>query len=217
MKCQTCNAVIPPEWKSAISSNLCPACGDKIYNTDVAELICGLADALSKMPNDAVAIAGWMVSNYEIRKIGDAKPVEEFYGKKVKNEQSTNDLTKNKFLKNTTVFKDIKKTNEKIAAMAQAISGLDVDEEMYGDGSSEIAVEESVDDEELPPQKPVKRMSEILATNQMLTDPKEDVSEEEIVEIMQTVANSGPLTLDKFKRIQSQEKFNEGRGLFKRS
>lgn len=80
MNCITCQAAIPPAWKSAIANNLCPACGQQIYNDETKELIDGLASALAQMPNDPQGLAGWLLSNYEMRKVGDGEPTTRFFG-----------------------------------------------------------------------------------------------------------------------------------------
>lgn len=247
MKCQTCNTIIPPEWKSAISSNLCPACGDKIYDLDVAELISGLADALSKMPNDFIGIAGWIVSNYEIRKIGEAKPVEKFYGKQ--KQQSDEENPSNKFLQRTNAYKNIaatqNKTNNKLAAMAAAIANGNIDEEMYGTGSSEITAPDDApeiyENEEVPDvavtqiAAPIKyqmpdRPSRALVTEAQLINSKVSLSDEELaaayalaggLDTGEVVSDNPVVTRElhqqRMKRVLSQQNFESGGGFIRRS
>jgi hypothetical protein len=43
-----------------------------------------LAGAITKMPNDVQGIVGWLLSNYEFNKIGDAVPTEKFHRKSSK-------------------------------------------------------------------------------------------------------------------------------------
>lgn len=80
MKCMSCGAPISPEFKSAISNNICPACGGEIMNEATLDLLDDLKEALQSMPNDPEGLAGWLLSNYEMRKIGNADPVTHFYG-----------------------------------------------------------------------------------------------------------------------------------------
>ncbi len=80
MKCMSCGAIIPPEFKAAIASNICAGCGGEIMNEATLELLDELKEALQEMPNDPEGIAGWLLSHYEMRKFGSAQPVGQFYG-----------------------------------------------------------------------------------------------------------------------------------------
>ena len=81
MRCMNCDADILPAYVKAIENNICPGCGEQIYNTATSELMIELTEAMRKMPNDPQGIVGWLMSNYQFRKIGDAAPVEKFYRK----------------------------------------------------------------------------------------------------------------------------------------
>ena len=78
MKCMSCNVDIPPTFKNSIQNNLCPSCGGAIMSDAAIELLDEIKEALSKMPNDPEGLAGWLLSNYEMRKIGSAEPVQFF-------------------------------------------------------------------------------------------------------------------------------------------
>ena len=80
MRCMNCNADIPPEWVGALKANSCPSCLGQIYNDATQELMQELALAMERMPHDPQGIAGWLLSNYQFRKIGDGKPVDKFFG-----------------------------------------------------------------------------------------------------------------------------------------
>jgi len=81
MKCMTCQVDIPPTFKDAIQNNKCPSCGQAIYTDEMKSLITEIREALEKMPNDPEGLAGWIVSNYNLTKVGDASPAT-FYGPK---------------------------------------------------------------------------------------------------------------------------------------
>ena len=83
MKCDSCGVDIPPAWVKVIASNICVECSGPIMSDGTIELMSGLKDALEKMPNDPQGIAGWLLSNYQMRKIGDGVPTE-FIGVKPK-------------------------------------------------------------------------------------------------------------------------------------
>jgi hypothetical protein len=63
-----------------INKNECPACGQQIMNDAMQELLVELRQALTEMPNDPEGLAGWLLTHYRLVKIGDGKPVMEFFG-----------------------------------------------------------------------------------------------------------------------------------------
>ena len=71
MFCEQCKIEIPPAWKLVIIKNECPACGEKIMSDASKQLLDELKEAMSKMPNDPEGLAGWLLSNYKLVKIGD--------------------------------------------------------------------------------------------------------------------------------------------------
>lgn len=76
MKCISCDADIPSVWVAALSSNCCPGCSGPIYSEQSKQLMDELREAMSAMQNaDAPSIAGWLLDNYQLTKIGDAQPV----------------------------------------------------------------------------------------------------------------------------------------------
>lgn len=83
MKCDSCGVDIPPAWVKIIAGNECPECNGAIMSDGTIELMVGLKTALEQMPNDPQGIAGWLLSNYQMRKIGDGAPTE-FIGVKPK-------------------------------------------------------------------------------------------------------------------------------------
>jgi hypothetical protein len=74
MNCQNCGIEIPPTWTAALTANVCPACGQPIMGEEIQTLIKDLSEALKIMPANAEAIAGWVVSNYKLTKIGSYDP-----------------------------------------------------------------------------------------------------------------------------------------------
>lgn len=76
MKCMTCEADIPSAWVAALASNNCPGCAGPIYSEQSKELMDELRTAMSAMKNaDAESIAGWILDNYQLVKIGSGEPV----------------------------------------------------------------------------------------------------------------------------------------------
>ena len=147
MQCMTCQAPIHPEFVHSIKSNICPACGGQMMNDAAQELIKELSEALTKMPNDPQGIAGWLLSHYELRKVGTGEPVNEFYGTQKAAAQQPGHpgvlrVPENriqKFLKQAGVKRPIKRPEE-YADLVNEIQGVD-----YGDIDGPITVSESDD------------------------------------------------------------------------
>jgi hypothetical protein len=78
MFCEQCKVEIPPAWVQVIAKNECPACGGEIMSEQTKELLTELKDAMERMPNDPEGLAGWLLSNYRLMKIGEAQPTD-FY------------------------------------------------------------------------------------------------------------------------------------------
>lgn len=87
MKCDSCGVDIPPAWSRVIAVNICPNCEGSIMSDGTIELMTGLKEALEKMPNDPQGIAGWLLSNYRMQKVGDGAPTE-FIGVKPKGQNN---------------------------------------------------------------------------------------------------------------------------------
>jgi hypothetical protein len=109
------------------------------------ELLNELKDAMSKMANDPEGLAGWLLSNYKLHKIGTAEPTE-FYGKPIPRQQQQDDIDYNnlkinrnnpalKYLENSVCGKALmnRKSLEQIAlekqAEAEEPGTVEIDEE----------------------------------------------------------------------------------------
>jgi hypothetical protein len=131
MKCINCETEMSPSFVKAIEDNYCPACGKNLYDDTVKELITGLKEALETMGHNPIGLAGWLLSNFHMKKIGDCAPVE-FYGTKKAPDSSTPlkiaDNPLQKFLKNAGVesIADIDKQSHYKSLAAQINSGEDI-------------------------------------------------------------------------------------------
>jgi len=74
MFCGECGIEIPPAWTVVLAKNECPACEGVIMSAAARELFEELRSAMERMPNDPEGLAGWLLSNYRLMKIGDAEP-----------------------------------------------------------------------------------------------------------------------------------------------
>lgn len=131
MNCNSCNADIPPSFVAVIAKNECPACSGPIMLEDTIELMSGLKSALEQMPNDPQGIAGWLLSNYRMQKVGSGEPTG-FYGVKNGLQKGPNGDHKDlkvaenpmqKFLKNAGI--DPNKQNNYALLAAQINAGED--------------------------------------------------------------------------------------------
>lgn len=240
MKCISCQAAIPAEWVACIQSNSCPGCGGEIMDSSNKELLDELTAAMERMPNNPQGIVGWIMSNYKLIKIGDAVPAEKFHvkGQKESSQQP------NKFLQRTNAYKNIEatqnKTNSKLAVMAEAIANGNIENEMYGSGSSEIKAPEEIYEEEsveeienVPVQyqtQALERPSRALMTDAQLVDPKIQLSQEELNAAYLLAGGAGSedfisdnpivnkeMHQQRMKRVLSQQNFESGGGFIRRS
>jgi len=148
MRCMNCQAEIPPEWVAAIQRNECPGCGKEIMNDRAKELLAELTDAMERMPKNPQGVAGWLMSNYEFRKIGEAVPTERFHVggpqmpmQGMQGHPQAAPGSPEQFLQNSTAYNTIQQTRAKVAErnnLKQAAAMISQD--MYGNGSSEIEV-----------------------------------------------------------------------------
>lgn len=156
MKCFSCSGDIPPQWIWAYQNNICPSCGSPLMDDVSKELLTGLTEAMKQMENNPSGLAGWLLSNYHMEKIGSGEPTEFHtattkFKRKRAQEQVSDDgepkaltgadiLKRNgqaKLLENTTTAKD--KTKEILArvrkAQQQDLPEDDFDEDIIEDDS----------------------------------------------------------------------------------
>jgi hypothetical protein len=80
----SCGVEIDPKFVHSIRSNVCAGCGEPLMTDSSQELMASLKDALLQMPNDPEGLAVWLLSNYDMRKVGSGEPVQRFYGTEAK-------------------------------------------------------------------------------------------------------------------------------------
>lgn len=242
MRCKNCSGIIPPEWVHCITKNECPGCGSELMNDSDKQLLTELSEAMTAMPNNPQGLAGWLLSNYELHKIGEARPVEKFHNKR-KSRPTEDDsvegmVTGNDFLKNSNEYKSINETKAKlnaakmrgngsgkIAQMAKAISEIDADEDMYGNGTADLSAGEPdeaeyTEEQEYEGDGSEMSMKHALASaGQSWIDPKaKPLSKSELQALQAEVKSHGSNLLndDRVKRLKSRDAFESGGGWFKR-
>jgi hypothetical protein len=80
----SCSVDIDPKFVHSIRSNICAGCGGPLMTENSQELMDSLKEALLQMPNDPEGLAVWLLSNYNMVKVGTGEPVQRFYGTNAK-------------------------------------------------------------------------------------------------------------------------------------
>lgn len=149
-----CGVEISPMFVGSLKKNECPGCLKQIFSDDTKSLMDELADAMERMPNDPQGIAGWLLSNYQFRKIGDGKPVDKFFGGNNSN-NSGFDESKLKiapgysqFIHNSEAEKLVAKGRELAAQkngggkLAECVAAIQKVTDPYGDDGASSEVED---------------------------------------------------------------------------
>jgi hypothetical protein len=233
----SCAAEIPPEWVAAIKNNHCPGCDGEIMNESSQELLAELAAAMERMPNNPQGLAGWLLSNYKLMKIGTAQPTEKFHSK---HNGQTNDFGEikiaNEFLNRSAVAKDIFNTQAKIESLkhskdpnivALANKLQQEQEEDFYEDEEDVDMGEEDEDAEYNrryPSQPMDRPSQLLINSgSNYIDSNVQMNPEVINALATIVSNSTEgashdplLERNRQMRIKSQQGFSSGAGGFKK-
>ncbi len=155
MKCITCNIEIPPIWTGCIKSNICPQCNGPIMDESSITLLTELKEAIEKMaenPAGLVAgLAGWLLSNYTLTKIGTAEPTQ-FHTKPNRQRSNSKKMViangkSDQFMKRAGIPAKALSDNKKNyrAIIEEINSGEDT---MYGSNEPLEDVEEELDEDQ---------------------------------------------------------------------
>lgn len=226
----SCDADIPPAFVHSIQTNVCAGCGGEVMNQAAKEMLDELTDAMERMPNDPQGVAGWLLSNYKLVKVGErVEPTEEFHRKRSakRNASSVEDDDRNLAIADNTVQKFLKRTgqagrvaenNAKLAALAKQIKA-GPSEEQYGDIDSHGEDVDGDFEEDYTP--PVASAKKTLANNVMIgAEGDEPLSPEETAKLMKRVADSGSkldtgaqaLQMQRMDRLARQQGVADGTG-----
>lgn len=237
MKCMSCAAEIPPEWVAAIKNNHCPGCDGEIMNEASQELLAELATAMERMPNNPQGLAGWLLSNYKLMKIGSAQPTEKFHSKHNGQPNNYGEIKiANEFLNRSAVAKSVFNTQAKIeslknsknpdiAALAQKLQ-YEQEEPFYEDDNVDMGDEDDEDEEynRMYPAQPIDRPSRLLANSGGSYIDSNIQMEPELINALATIVSNSSEGADhdpliernRQMRIKSQQGFSSGAGGFKR-
>ncbi len=220
--CITCSIDIPPVWKACINNNICPQCNGPILNDDSKAMLDELREAMTKMPNDPEGLAGWLLSNYKMIKVGTAEPTEFHRSTKNKSGQELkiNNNPVHKFLERSGMAKEVNKTN-KLAELAQKIQSGELDDK---DLEVESFQDDSEYDEDNEMPIPVKKISTALINNSSLVSDAGPLDDNEITSIASAVESHFESSdgqryeqLQRIKRLQAQQTIDVGgKNSFKR-
>lgn len=224
MNCVTCNTEIPSAFVHCISSNTCAACGGPIMSDEHQTLLTELKEAMSKMEHNPEGLAGWLLSNYRLTKIGSGEPTE-FYGKKRANQQAHNNVkiyqdNTSDFIKRAGVDPSLldasKSRKNKFQLLASAINEGNLDD-LYGDNESEDnGYEEDMQDIPMPSMQ--RREPGFIDTEaMMLAGNGQPLSSSETALLMQQISMSNTaenstaiVKNERLKRLQKQENIVNG-------
>jgi len=226
MKCMNCNAEISPQYVHAIANNTCPGCGGSIYDNETKDLYDELKEAMLRMPNDPVGLAGWLLDNYKLSKIGDVTPVEKFYNASVEKPKDNPKVKTaspektNEFFQRAGVSPQTKsKMSKDYSELVNQIKNS-VDQDMYG-------VDDEVDmdnyDSE-PTDDDFSAAQEMNAQfgNEEVLMPGKPLGRQEMKELRNLMMKPNSSTADtileheRMDRLQRQENMLSGSGGFKR-
>lgn len=240
MKCMSCSAEIPPQWVSAIQKNECPGCGGEIMNEAMKDLLKDLTDAMKRMPNDPEGLAGWLLSNYDILKIGDGEPTE-FHRQKRSNRDEDDDFDRqnlkiapdpSEFLARTGMANQVQKTkavlkkqakkDKRMMALAASINGVD---DPYGEGfniEDEEIEDPELDNDDIEDYKalraqgmdPFRESANGLSADDFASATMYEEDNSQISEIEKKLMSSNEgrrvLTNERIKKLRAQEALSGG-------
>lgn len=219
MKCINCTAEILPQYVHSIANNTCPGCGGSIYDDQTKELYNELKEAMVRMPNDPVGLAGWLLDNYKLQKIGDAAPVEKFYNhiaKETKLKEKTAEKT-NEFFQRAGVSPQTKtRASRDYSSLVEQINN-NVEDEMYGDDQVEMDSNYNSNDDVIA----AREMGAKFSEEEVLL-PGKPLARNEMKELHAMLNGSNPskaeavLESERMLRLQRQENMLSGGGGFKR-
>lgn len=214
MLCMSCNIDVPPQFIRSLATNNCPSCGDKIMDETCQNLLVELKEAMERMPNNPEGLAGWLVTNYRLTKVGDAQPTH-FYSKKDSAELQNikiNNNPVNKFLQRTNAGKDLS-ARQDIRVMAEQIGAIH-DEEQQPDMIEDLDSDEYLDSQL---QTPKVLARDVLANNSLVSADAEKtkLSQIELKALVDKIQNSEQsgsdvLNADRMRRLMKQQELADG-------
>lgn len=98
MICDFCGIDIPASFVKLIEANTCPSHDGPILSESRKQLMDEIKTAMATMEsNDWAGLSGWLLSNYQLSKIGTGEPVQFYRGNSNQHIQSQNYSDQNNF------------------------------------------------------------------------------------------------------------------------
>lgn len=233
IRCKSCDAEIPPAFVHSIQRGECPGCGSDLFSKEEKELLDELTEAMERMPNDPQGLAGWLLSNYRLVKLGDnVEPTEEFHRKKTRQQQNAPDpqgLTVadnrvQKFLKRTGHAGKLAENSAKLAELARQIQDGEPNDSQYGEGMDTYSEDVEIEGEYEEYAPPKSLAKNVLANNVVMPPPgtegEQPLDAVEMAKMMERVADSGQnidtgsraLQMQRIERLAKQQGIADGSG-----
>jgi hypothetical protein len=224
-----CNAEISPQYVHAIANNVCPGCGGSIYDDQTKEVYNELKEAMLRMPNDPVGLAGWLLDNYKLYKIGSAEPVDKFYNSNIKENKENKELKSSSKIKTASAEKTSEffqragvspQTKSRLpkdySVLVDQINSNVSEDSMYGEDEVEM-VEDNLSDEDF---SAAREMNARFSDEELLM-PGKPLAKSEMKELKallnkNSTASDTFLEGERMERLQRQENMLSGTGGFKR-
>jgi hypothetical protein len=188
--------------------------------------------AMTRMPNDPEGVAGWLLSNYRLHKIGSGEPVDKFYGRKKTKRYEDDDnedveVEETEFMKRAMGRKKPKniqemlakaksKGNSKLKQMASHLAQISEDEEEI-DGS----YEDDDSEDENPSKSELAMLNHYrkIAEGNYSEPPSEDSGQPSQIEKVLSQSREGQNVLREIemKRMIAQESLETGEGFVRRA
>jgi hypothetical protein len=220
-----CNAEISPQYVHAIANNICPGCGGSIYDEPTKELYTELKEAMLRMPNDPVGVAGWLLDNYKLHKIGTAEPVSRFYNantkepepqEKEKVKSASSEKTKDFFQRAGVSPQTKRNLSKNYSSLVEQINNNI--NEMYGEEDEvDMGSEFSPEDDLIA----ARSMNAKFAEEEIIL-PGKPLGRHEVNELKALLSKNSStsdviLENERLEKLQRQENMLSGGGGFKRS
>lgn len=138
--CISCESPVLPSFVHSLRVNSCPSCGGPIFDEKGQGLIEELTQAFEQMGPNPAGIAGWLLTNYRISRIGETPPEPvEFYGQPKPKRAAMQELPDNgnEFLQRAGVNKN--KLNAAQSKYRDIVKEIEESQNnLYGSGEEEI-------------------------------------------------------------------------------
>jgi uncharacterized protein YcgL (UPF0745 family) len=177
-------------------------------NDSSKELLDEIREAFKQMPNDPEGLAGWLLTNYEIRKVGSAEPTV-FFDKKSSSASEDNLKIANnpvhKFLKNTGMSKRIEESRQKaLSNLAKKITTGEVEQEQLEPTEDELEGDVDQPDLVLPDNARISKALANTDLNEVRPDPETQAAYSKMFD-GESLSAEEYQEMERLKRVRKQQ------------